>query len=247
MPEKIIFITAFVDRGLYSRCVTHNPFIRQHPQIACVSFDNSTDNRYISKRYNQFLDSWDHKNAAWFVFCHSDWELLQDITQELPKLDRNAIYGPIGTIVKRRYKKLVNIYCGYCRERSRDGSESRILSCKKQKTGTTVDTLDAQCMIIHSSLIKKYSLRFDESFAFDLYCEDFSVNAKIKHGIKTRILRLECRHNNIAKNMDGREDYYRMKDIFNKKYPNLTFGSTVTILGKIDKKTRHVFPVIKEE
>ncbi len=245
--QKTIFITAYIDPALYQRCVTENPFVRDNPSITCQGFDNTADNQFISKRYNQFLDSWDYDSEAWFVFCHSDWEVLEDITKKLRRLDKNTLYGPIGTIVKDRRNKLINEYRGYCRERTRDGSESRILSCKKQRTGTLVDTLDAQCLIIHSSLIKKHGLRFDESYEFDLYSEDLSASAKLKYGIKTRILRVECRHNNIAKNMDGRDNYYRMLDIFNKKFPDNTFGSTVTLLGKIAKPIDHIFPRFLEE
>lgn len=246
MSAKYVFVSAYIDPELYHRCVSENPFIRDNEEILCVGLDNTTDNQYISKRYNQFLNSWDYEDNAWFIFCHSDWEVLEDIAQKLQKLNRNTLYGPIGAIVKKGYKKLINEYRGYCRERSRDGFESRILACKKQKTGTLVDTLDAQCIIMHSSLVKRYNLRFDESYAFDLYCEDFSANAKTKYDIKTRILRLECRHNNIAKNMDGREAFYPMLDIFNNKYPDRIFGGVVTLLGKTTRDTKYVFPEIIE-
>lgn len=242
--QKIVFITAFIDKDMYSRCVTKNRYIKNRPGISCVGFDNSVDNQYISKRYNQFLDSWNYDEDAWFVFCHSDWELDQDLTQELSKLDREVIYGPIGTIVSTNSDEIVNTYNGYCREMSRDDTESRLLLCMNQRTGTLVDTLDAQCMIVHSSLINKFNLRFDELFSFDLYCEDFSANAKIKYGIPTKILRLECCHHNIARNMDGREAYYDMLDIFNKKYPKNTFGSTVTVPGRVPDPVRHIFPTI---
>ncbi len=247
MSQGFIFITAYIDEDLYRRCVTDNPFVRDNPDIHCVGFNNTKDNQYISKRYNQFLDSWDYNNDAWFIFCHSDWEVLEDITKKLLKLDKNTLYGPIGTIVKDRRKKLINEYRGYCRERTRNGFESRVLSCKRRRTGTVVDTLDAQCLIIHSSLIKKYGMRFDEAYEFDLYSEDFSATAKLEHGIKTRILRVECRHNNIAKNMVGRDNYYRMLDIFNEKFPDNTFGSTVTVLGKVTKPIEHIFPRFLDE
>lgn len=118
--QKIVFITAFIDKDMYSRCVTKNRYIKNRPDISCVGFDNTVDNQYISKRYNQFLDSWNYDEDAWFVFCHSDWELDQDLTQELSKLDREVIYGPIGTIVSTNSDEIVNTYNGYCREMSRD-------------------------------------------------------------------------------------------------------------------------------
>lgn len=162
MTNKYIFVTAYVDSGLYKRCVTDNPFIKKDSRISTVGYDNSKINKFVSVRYNEFLNSWNYSEDAWFIFCHSDWELLEDITKKLDRLNKGVFYGPIGTKVKNRRRKLINEYRGYCRERSRDGSESRTLSCKKQKTGTIVDTLDAQCLIIHSSLIKKYNLRFGQ-------------------------------------------------------------------------------------
>ena len=51
---------------------------------------------------------------------------------------------------------------------------------RRVKTGIKVQTFDCQCLIIHSSLINRYKLRFDENLTFDLYVEDFCANANEK-------------------------------------------------------------------
>lgn len=246
VSQKLVFITAYVDKKLYHKCVADNPFIRDNPNIENVGYDNTVDNKNISIRYNEFLNSWSYDNEAWFVFCHSDWEVLEDLTLSLANLDKKSIYGPIGAIVRSRRNKLINEYRGYCQEMSRDGSVLRTLNCAKQTTGMLVDTLDAQCMIVHSSLVKKHHLRFDESFEFDLYCEDFSARAKNSYKIPTRILRVECRHNNIIYDMKGRLGYYHQLWLFNHKHPGITLGSTVGVLGMIKKPVEHLFPNFTE-
>ena len=59
---------------------------------------------------------------------------------------------------------------------------------------SAVDTLDCCCIIIHSSLLTKYNLLFDEKFTFHLYGEDFSLAAKYNHNITTKALQFDCFH-----------------------------------------------------
>ena len=57
-----------------------------------------------------------------------------------------------------------------------------------------MDTFDCQCLVVHSSLIRRYGLRFDERLSFDLYVEDFCVGAYERYGIESHILLMECHH-----------------------------------------------------
>ena len=47
---------------------------------------------------------------------------------------------------------------------------------------------------MHSSTILQHRLRFDPAFTFDLYVEDFCINAYEKYGITSEILPLDCQH-----------------------------------------------------
>ena len=230
---EIIFISVDNNHELYDKCVRNNPFITNNNNIKTVVFDNTKENKYISVRYNEFLNSYDYSNSrnsggAWFVFCHNDWEILEDIEQKLNNLDTNAIYGPIGhRLYKRNENSYVMEWCGQCYERKKDGSNLRLLDAFHKDTGTPADVVDAQCMIVHSSLVEKYNLRFDEQFEYDLYVEDFMLAAKQNHNIPSRILNLKCCHYSELDNLCDRPAYFVQQKKFVKKYNNKEAGILV--------------------
>ena len=230
---EIIFISVDNNHELYDKCVRNNPFITNNNNIKTVVFDNTMENKYISVRYNEFLNSYDYSNSrnsggAWFVFCHNDWEILEDIEQKLNNLDTNAIYGPIGhRLYKRNENSYVMEWCGQCYERKKDGSNLRLLDAFHKDTGTPADVVDAQCMIVHSSLVEKYNLRFDEQFEYDLYVEDFMLAAKQNHNIPSRILNLKCCHYSELDNLCDRPAYFVQQKKFVKKYNNKEAGILV--------------------
>ncbi len=230
---EIIFISVDNNHELYHKCVRNNPFITNNNNIKTVVFDNTKENKYISVRYNEFLNSYDYSNSrnsggAWFVFCHNDWEILEDIEQKLNNLDTNAIYGPIGhRLYKRNENSYVMEWCGQCYERKKDGSNLRLLDAFHKDTGTPADVVDAQCMIVHSSLVEKYNLRFDEQFEYDLYVEDFMLAAKQNHNIPSRILNLKCCHYSELDNLCDRPAYFVQQKKFVKKYNNKEAGILV--------------------
>jgi 2-polyprenyl-3-methyl-5-hydroxy-6-metoxy-1,4-benzoquinol methylase len=230
---KAIYISVNNNDKLYDMCVRENTFVKGNPNIETAALDNTKENQFISKRYNQFLDSWDYGKDAWFILCHNDWEICENILPKLEMLDKGNIYGPIGAKIVSNAKLIL---CGTIREMSRDGLWTRTLWNRHSMTGTPVDTLDAQCMIVHSSLVKRHHLRFDEKFDFHLYVEDFSINALEKHGIQTEIVKLDCIHHSIMTGFssDLEKCFNINKDIFDEKYAKTgrRYGGTVCILGK---------------
>ncbi|MDR0319816.1 MAG: class I SAM-dependent methyltransferase [Rickettsiales bacterium] len=246
---KAIFISVNNNDALYDECVRRNPFVRDNGDISIFPLDNRTDNQHISKRYNQFLETDAAKSDAWLVFCHNDWEMREDIIPKLDALDTGKIYGPIGAKYIPRENKM--IFCGTIREMSRDGKRSRTLWNRHSQTGTPVDTLDAQCLIVHSSLVKKHKMRFDEKFDFHLYVEDFSVAANENHGIKTEIAALDCIHHNIIEKLSPEQALQIEKnmDIFRFKYPKPShpYGCVIQLLGADgDKSAKCILPTVKD-
>lgn len=236
MPN-IIVISVFINSELYSACVTGNPLLIENDNIDLIGIDNSIENLSISKRYNEFLESYDYSKQAWFVFCHSDWEVKEDIEKLLDQLDKTCIYGPIGAILhKNEDGTLTREYRGQCFERMRDGSNLRQQRCKIIESGALVDTLDCQCLIVHSTLVNKNTLRFDEELGFNLYVEDFCIKAKEVFSIESRIINLNCCHWNQADSMDGREDYFVDLNYCNKKYPDKIYAGVVTLIGSGSNK-----------
>lgn len=193
---------------LYDRYIGNNPFYKG---MDLVPFDNTKENIPIPVRYNDFID---HRMLAdaWVIFCHQDFSIREDVALKLKDLPQDCIYGPIG-IKACLGRELVFCMGGATRKlkcRRRDFVEheyfGRILQghgedeSKARPIGRRVDrpyevdTVDCCCLIVHSSLIRKYNLRFDGQFTFHLFTSDFSIAARKRHGIKTKILQLEAFH-----------------------------------------------------
>ena len=85
---RLVFVSVVRNPGLYARCVSSNVF---NAGADFVCFDNTRDNVGVAGRYNSFLDSYDYSKPAWFVFCHEDWELLEDIRPKLAGLPEEVI------------------------------------------------------------------------------------------------------------------------------------------------------------
>ena len=245
MSKADIFVVSVVrDFAMYDKCVAGNPYCSA---TQCISYDNRTDNRYITVRYNQFLDSYDYTNQAWFVFCHEDFQIRENIADILNGLDADAIYGPIGGgLVPKNQWMLGGLWPGELRgvitqgEKSGDGC-SRF--GRSVPPGTAVDTVDCQCLIVHSSLVERFGLRFDEKLSYDLYAEDFCMNAYLRHDIKTRIMPIECCHYSMGKVLPR---FFEQKKYLDAKYPNAeafgivgyTIGGGRTPLRRFQKKAR---------
>ena len=227
------FISVVNDLELYKKCISENPFVinSQNNQFVCL--DNTQENKPVPVLYNRFLDTYDYSKEAWFIFCHNDWELLQNIEPVLMELNKNNIYGPIGAKLGARGIKVFRTGRGFCYEQKRDGS-------KRKKAGVwtnqvmRADTVDCQCLIVHSSLVQKYNLRFDNNLSWHLYVEDFCINALLAHHIKTYTAGIACCHHSdvgFTEDTSKTPGYQQALAYFNSKYPNYLFAGTVSCLG----------------
>lgn len=233
--ETASFISVVNNYDIYRTCVLQNKHIMDNPYISCIDLDNTADNKFVSVAYNQLVDSYDLNNDTWFIFCHNDWEIKEDIITKLSTLDKNKIYGPIGAVLyETNDNHFFNEICGECYEKKRDGTNERLVKCKTIETGVNVDTLGCQCLIIHSSIVRKYNLRFDENLEFDLYVEDFCLNAKVNYNIETNILHLNCCHWSQLEDIKNRPSYARMIKYLNTKYSNYKFSGTCSLIGNVD-------------
>lgn len=220
MSIPITLITVVRDTEMYESCIQRNPFVLHY---ALFPIDNRVENKGIPVRYNQFLDAYDFTRPSWFVFCHEDFEFKQNIDNLVEVLDKNTLYGPIGARTDIRFFvfyiwKLI----GRIRESDKDGTNKRYVGYPAP-TGTFVETFDCQCLIVHSDLIRDTGLRFDEALTFDLYVEDFCINAKENHSIPSRILAVECQHWSGG---TVRERYYQQEAYLNRKYPHCCYTGT---------------------
>jgi hypothetical protein len=205
---KPTIITVIRDFGIYDRLVKNNVFNRG---AVFAPFDNTKENKTITNRYNEFLDFYDYSRESWFVFCHEDFELKEDLSARLKTLDKNIIYGPIGSPLGLKIifspKTLGLIY-----NSNKDGS-GKVLSGALAPFAQA-GALDCQCLIVHSGLIAKYKLRFDENLRYDMYVEDFCISAREEYGVGAKILQLKCQHyswGNITAEFWDSFDYLRAK------------------------------------
>jgi len=206
-----------------------NSVIRDYPYMSGLPidiYDNTKENIGVSKRYNDFINGFSHD--AWLIFCHQDFGFLEDAYDKIKDLDKNFIYGPIGAVrrwgffirnSKIRLKK--KILLGQINQ-ANNGHRfyKNGIYIKKPRL---VETIDCCCIIVHSSLIKRYNLRFDEHFEFHLYAEDLSLGALYKHGIKTKAVQIECRHLSLG---NASRDFYESLEYLKSKYKGREFVGT---------------------
>ena len=174
-----VFVSVVRDPEMYGRLVRDNP---HNAGAAFVAFDNLAENLPITRRYNSFLDSWDYSRKAWFVFLHEDYEFLEPIGPVLDCVDPRCIYGTVGARSTRPGDDVL-----WAINSNRDGSDLGLYG-RPVVAPVTVLTADCNCMMVHSDLVRDYSLRFDENLTFDLYTEDFQICAFERFGVRTKVL-----------------------------------------------------------
>lgn len=178
------------DFNMYDKCVGTNPNLDGFRKIV---FHNDVQNLSITERYNWFIDKFLPGEDCWVVFCHEDWRADEDLAAVLRGLDPWKIYGPIGVFLQHRHYRDVYYHVGRIRMCRKDGSDLICLGQNSMARGR-VDTLDCQCVIAHSSLIRGYGLRFDENLRYDMYVEDFCASAHEKYGLITEVCPIRCTH-----------------------------------------------------
>lgn len=223
--EKIKVSVASVvrDVAMYERCILENPYYDGAELVMC---DNRVENRTITKHYNEFLDSID--DDRWIVLCHEDWELKENLLDVLMKLDKDKLYGPIGVYIEEKKNVDVLVMKGKIHQGPKNGGKTIVIRGKEPEG--RVDTFDCQCLIFHSSLSRKHSLRFDENLRFDMYVEDFCVNAYEKAGVESHAVSIACHHHsegNLSQAFKDSVDYVRKKYTRSKK-------RYATIVGRLN-------------
>lgn len=233
-PLQIVCVSHELE--LYRRHVGGNPHVNRHP--ICL-YDNRLENVGVAARYNHFIETrLPQVGDAWIVFLHHDFSFDEDPAPFLARMPHNAIYGVIGTRLQRggpyirlklfgpdrglsagcyQHQQFVGeISCAP--EQSASGKMGKAISEPE-----TVDTVDCCCLIVHSALIRKLGLRFDPRLAWHFYSEDFSLEARRRHGVQTKVLPLHSGHYG-----HGRYDanFHSSRDYLFRKHADQDFSST---------------------
>lgn len=198
--SKVICI--FNNQEIFDKVVKYNENLKS---CDIYSYDNTRENVAITKRYNDFIDSNIDSEDFWCVFVHQDFGIMEDIDKMLEKLDKSCIHGAIGVKIYRGIfigKKGKDGHIGLKRhfaltwgeiQQGHNGFNFTTYG-KKVSYQKGVDSIDCCCIIMHSSLIKKYNLRFDENLKFHMYAEELCYSAKKNHRIKTKVVQMKCFH-----------------------------------------------------
>ena len=227
---RIVFVSVVRDYAFYDRFFTNNPAVNRY---VLNPIDNRSENLHITTRYNRFLDSYDFGKDAWFVFCHEDLEMKEDPALILEKLDKGALYGLAGRRLEYRKgwfgrPRVKSIGVGSLIHSDKNGDFAAVQG-EPLPEPLKVDTVDCACLMVHSSLIEKTGLRFDESLSFDLYTEDFCIQAVRNFNIPTYAVDIRSQHWSKG---SFSERFYKQLIRMNKKYKDGTYMATCAVIGK---------------
>lgn len=224
--SRIVFITVVRNHAMYDKYVRLN---KNCKEATFVFFDNNIRNMPIPFHYNNYLDSYDYSDDAWFVFCHEDFEFLENPRRILRGLDKNVLYGPIGHIRVGLLGFGVQSARGEVRVTKKDEDTFKSWKIGRRLTKPTkVETFDCCCLMVHSSLVKRLKLRFDEKLEFDMYVEDFCAMAHQRGNVSSYAVQMEVCHHSDAVATDR---LWRHLPHLAEKYKNHCYTGTLTYFG----------------
>jgi len=175
-----------------------------HVSSENVTAHHNINNESLPKFYNKTIQEHLQENV-WFVFCHQDFILKEDLRSRLKGKDSEAIYGPIGGRVA------ANSLIGLIIQRDGTPVGSQI------EEDTPVQTLDEMCLIAHSEVFRQ-GLSFDERFRFHFYGADFCMQAYTL-GLDVLAMQLKCQHESRAIHGDiTSPDYLSSLNMFREKW-----------------------------
>ena len=179
MDKKPLLITVVRDGAMYRRCIAENPNCEG---CELLKFDNRAKNEFITVLYNRAINGLDNSTPRWLVFAHEDFEAREPLAAKLAEADPNRIYGVIGGCASLHQVPWLlggvwsDVIIGQIEQSAKDGSNMAKIGVVAPMN-TEVEGVDCQFLAVHSSLVAQHHLRFDEHLSFDLYAEDFCINA----------------------------------------------------------------------
>jgi GT2 family glycosyltransferase len=218
--ENVVFVCVSNNDLTYSRSILTSAYMTEY---RIEKIDNRIENLAIPKRYNDAIKQLLASNyKGWVFFVHNDFSILEPLEPILANLKHDFIYGPIGAILQNGKSVLYGQIL--------QGHQERLI-----KHGNRIDepvlvnTVDCQCLFLHSDLLRDYNFIFDENpaLAFHQYTEDFCLNANYNYGVKTFAVQLQCKHLSWGKLDTG---FKTAIDYINSKYPGQEWAGTCTHL-----------------
>jgi ubiquinone/menaquinone biosynthesis C-methylase UbiE len=172
--KDLVFVVVYNDPETLRKAFLSSPFLKPYKIITVYNPDKTG----LPTIFNKIISQWSSLNA-WFVFCHQDFIIKEDIFNRMETKDKNSVYGPsgisVGTGLMGEIQQTTGTFTG-----------------QKLDDCYPVQTLDEQCLIVHSALLRS-GLRFDPRFEFHFYGADLCMQA-YKHGFDVHAIQLECQH-----------------------------------------------------
>jgi len=169
LDRKVTFVIPCTNKEVYGEWFSQSKI---EGEKICLEI---SDKKLIPSKLNEFLKQ--IKDDRWLVFCNQDTTFYQDISQKLEKKKTDSLYGIIGARLKTNGEL-----------EPLDGRSGNFLLEDRE-----VDSLGQCCIAIHSSTIKKHTLKFDDAF-YDNFMMDFSLSCK-RAGIPIRIIPIRAMQN----------------------------------------------------
>lgn len=218
--HDVKLVTAFINPEMYDRFFSSNSIVNCYE---LVSIDNRQLNRGLPIIYNEAIENYKNEDC-WLFFVHEDFEIKCDLATIVDCLDRHCVYGTFGINIEN------NVPVSYGRHvcSNKDGSCPVDVGNEVRNT-IKVQTLDCQSVLVHTSLLAKYPLlRFDEKLTFDLYAEDFCINAQEQYEIDIRVFPLKFQHYSHG---NLTERYHAGLRYLAEKYPTVAVAGSCSFIG----------------
>ena len=224
--EPFKLITTDKNKNNINKYWKENPFIKDNLDGFEIL---KTSGRNLSEIFNSFIDVYDFAEESWLIFAKNGFELLCSPILITEKLDRNVIYGVMGGKAIESNGKFANIRKGH--EFEKDEFNSLIFNEPDSFDDIDVDTIDSRCLIIHSSLIEKFNLRFDEQFVSDYFVEDLCLRAKKENNVETKVINIDCVYH-----LDNDSNENDLK-LLQSKHREMPFGGSKFLFNSKDVQT----------
>jgi SAM-dependent methyltransferase len=212
LSDEVRFAVVYNNSEVLKNAFASSPYVSPEKT---VSYNNVT-NEPLPKFYNKTVQ--EHLNEdVWFVFCHQDFVILEDLSLHLKDKDTQSVYGPIGVRLS------VDHFLGEIIQTNNQPIGTRLLKDE------VVQSLDAQCLIAHASVFRQ-GLRFDEEFAFHFYDADFCMKAYTL-GFDVYATQINCQHKSRTLAGDLKSpDYLASLELFREKWKRFLPVRTATEL-----------------
>lgn len=216
-PPK--FFVPYINEDMVER------FFRRNKHLAGIEvdlIDNRDRGAGLPLLYNEIIETHLDKDQ-WLFFVHEDFEVLSALP-DISGLSPDAVYGTFGV----RLEGHTPVAYGRHTCSRKDGTHPDQVGLEISRP-TWVDTIDCMAILLHTSLLRRLpGLRFDEMLSFDLYCEEFCLNAQENHGLPVLVMPLHFQHYSPGK-ITSR--YHRGLEHLAKCYPDSALPGSCSFIG----------------